>query len=172
MAELISRPEYLNQLIQNKDVDLVKIVTGIRRCGKSCLLDLFHQYLSDHGVADSNIIHINLESLRYRNLSDYLAFYDYVSEQIPGKGKTYLIFDELQTVEHWEKAIESFRLDFDVDIYITGSNAYLRCFPADMWKSVCFHCPSGNFWIFISLMPRLQWRKSSRDTFSLGECRF
>lgn len=125
MAELISRPEYLNQLIQNKDVDLVKIVTGIRRCGKSCLLDLFHQYLSDHGVADSNIIHINLESLRYRNLSDYLAFYDYVSEQIPGKGKTYLIFDELQTVEHWEKAIESFRLDFDVDIYITGSNAYL-----------------------------------------------
>ena len=68
---------------------------------------------------------MNLESLRYRNLSDYLAFYDYVSERIPKSGKTYLIFDELQAVEHWEKAIESFRLDFDVDIYITGSNAYL-----------------------------------------------
>lgn len=125
MAELINRPAYLNQLIQHKDVDLVKIVTGIRRCGKSSLLDLFHRYLSDSGVADSHIIHMNLESLRYRDLSDYLAFYDYLSERIPKSGKTYLIFDELQAVEHWEKAIESFRLDFDVDIYITGSNAYL-----------------------------------------------
>ena len=125
MTELINRPEYLNQLIQNRDVDLVKIVTGIRRCGKSSLLDLFHRYLSDSGTADANIIHMNLESLRYRNLSDYLAFYDYVSERIPRSGKTYLIFDELQAVAHWEKAIESFRLDFDVDIYITGSNAYL-----------------------------------------------
>lgn len=125
MTELINRPEYLNQLIQHRDVDLVKIVTGIRRCGKSSLLDLFHQYLSDSGVPDANIIHMNLESLRYRDLTDYLSFYDYVSERIPKSGKTYLIFDELQAVEHWEKAIESFRLDFDVDIYITGSNAYL-----------------------------------------------
>ena len=125
MSELINRPEYLNQLIQNKDVDLVKIVTGIRRCGKSSLLDLFHQHLLNHGVADSNIIHMNLESLRYRDLKDYLVFYDYVSERIAKSGKTYLIFDELQVIEHWEKAIESFRLDFDVDIYIAGSNAYL-----------------------------------------------
>lgn len=125
MSELINRPEYLNQLIQNKDVDLVKIVTGIRRCGKSSLLDLFHQYLLENGVVESNIIHMNLESLRYRNLKDYLSLYDYVSERISKKGKTYLIFDELQTVNHWEKAIESFRLDFDVDIYITGSNAFL-----------------------------------------------
>lgn len=125
MAQLINRPEYVNQLIANKDVDLVKIVTGIRRCGKSSLLKLFHQYLVDHGVPDSHIIHMNLESLRYRTISDHLAFYDYVTERMPKSGKTYLIFDELQAVEHWEKAIESFRLDFDVDIYITGSNAYL-----------------------------------------------
>ena len=123
--ELINRPAYLQQLIQNKDVDLVKIVTGIRRCGKSSLLDLFHQYLIDDGVPEEKIIHMNLESLRYRNLTDYLAFYDYVSERIAGEGKTYLIFDELQAVTHWEKAVESFRLDYDVDIYITGSNAYL-----------------------------------------------
>lgn len=125
MAQLINRPEYVNQLMANKDVDLVKIVTGIRRCGKSSLLKLFHQCLVDHGVPDSHIIHMNLESLRYRTISDYLAFYDYVTERMPKSGKTYLIFDELQAVEHWEKAIESFRLDFDVDIYITGSNAYL-----------------------------------------------
>ncbi len=125
MSNLINRPEYLTQLIQNKDIDLVKIVTGIRRCGKSSLLDLFHQYLSTNNVPDTHIIHMNLESLRYRNLTNYLSFYDYVSALIPATGKTYLIFDELQVVEHWEKAVESFRLDFDVDIYITGSNAYL-----------------------------------------------
>ena len=125
MPELINRPEYLKQLVQNKDVDLVKIITGIRRCGKSSLLDLFHQYLANNGVPEANIIHMNLESLRYRNLSDYLAFYDYISGRINKNGKTYLLFDELQAVEHWEKAIESFRLDFNVDIYITGSNAYL-----------------------------------------------
>ena len=76
MTELINRPEYLTQLIQNKDVDLVKIVTGIRRCGKSSLLDLFHQYLLENNVPDSNIIQMNLESLRYRNLTDYFTFYD------------------------------------------------------------------------------------------------
>ena len=68
---------------------------------------------------------MNMESLRYRDLTEYLSFYDYVSGKIEADGKTYLIFDELQTVEHWEKAIESLRLDYDVDIYITGSNAYL-----------------------------------------------
>ena len=125
MIKLVNRPKYLEQLIQNKDVDLVKIITGIRRCGKSSLLDLFHQYLIDSGVKESNIIHMNLESLRYRTLKDYLTFYDHVSEMINNDGRTYLLFDELQVVEHWEKAIESFRLDFDVDIYITGSNAYL-----------------------------------------------
>lgn len=125
MTELINRPVYLNQLIQNKDIDLIKIVTGLRRCGKSSLLDLFHQYLLDYNVPNNNIIHMNMESLRYRELTDYLSFYDYVSALIPSTGKTYLIFDELQVIEHWEKAIESFRLDYDVDIYITGSNAYL-----------------------------------------------
>lgn len=125
MAKLIARPEYLRQLIQHKDVDLVKIVSGIRRCGKSSLLELFRQDLIETGVPEDHILHMNLESLRYRTLSDYLSFYDYVSERIPKEGKTYLIFDEVQNVKHWEKAIESFRLDFDVDIYITGSNAYL-----------------------------------------------
>lgn len=125
MNTLINRPSYVEQLIQNRDVDLIKIVTGIRRCGKSSILDLFYQYLVDDGVPEDNIIYMNLESLKYRKLTDYLSFYDYVSERIAKAGRTYLIFDELQVVEHWEKAIESFRLDFDVDIYITGSNAYL-----------------------------------------------
>lgn len=125
MEKLINRPEYLKQLIENKDVDLVKIITGIRRCGKSSVLDLYHEYLISTGVAEEQIIHMNLESLRYRNLQDYLAFYDYVSARILSGRKMYLLFDEIQAVEHWEKAVESFRLDYDVDVYITGSNAYL-----------------------------------------------
>lgn len=74
MTKLINLPQYLNQLIQSKDVDLVKIITGIRRCGKSSLLDLFHQYLLKENVPDSHIIHMNMESLRYRNLTDYISF--------------------------------------------------------------------------------------------------
>lgn len=115
----------MQKLIDHKDIDLVKIVTGIRRCGKSSLLDLFHEHLVATEVSEERIIHMNLESLKYRELTDYLKFYDYVSERVISGQKCYLIFDELQAVSGWEKAIESFRLDFDVDIYITGSNAYL-----------------------------------------------
>ena len=124
MSQLIDRPEYIKQLIQHKDVDLVKIVTGIRRCGKSSLLELFHQRLLADGIPETQIVHINLESLRYRDLTNYLKFYEYACSKMTAGAKNYLIFDELQVIEHWEKAIESFRLDFDVDIYITGSNAY------------------------------------------------
>ena len=99
--ELINRPTYLDQLIQHRDVDLVKIVTGIRRCGKSSLLDLFHKYLLENGVKESNIIHINFESLKYRDLTDYIALYDYISANIQKEEKNYLIFDELQAVKHW-----------------------------------------------------------------------
>ena len=71
MVELINRPEYLKHLIQNRDVDLVKIVTGIRRCGKSSLLELYHQYLLEQGVKEDHIVHMNLESLRYRDPGSY-----------------------------------------------------------------------------------------------------
>lgn len=125
MVERIDRPEYVKRLVEYKDKDLVKIVTGIRRSGKSTLLDLFEDYLLANGILKVNIIHMNMESLQYRELLDYISFYDFVSGKIIKGEKYYLIFDELQMVSHWEKAVESFRLDFDVDIYITGSNAYL-----------------------------------------------
>ena len=125
MLARINRPVYMKRLIEYKDKDVVKIVTGIRRCGKSTLLDLFEDYLLENGVPQENIIHMNMESLRYRNLADHVTFYEYVSRIIVTGAKNYLIFDELQAVTQWEKAIESFRLDYDVDIYITGSNAYM-----------------------------------------------
>lgn len=125
MAEHIQRPDYLNKLIEFRDKDIIKIVTGIRRCGKSTLLDLYEEYLIENGVSEANIIHMNMESLKYHDLLTYIPFYEYVSNNIVKNQKNYLIFDELQAVDHWEKAIESLRLDYDVDIYITGSNAYL-----------------------------------------------
>ncbi len=139
MSELIPRSDYMQQLIEHKDINLVKIVTGISRCGKSSLLDLFHEHLVATGMPEERIIHMNLESLKYRELSDYLKFYDYVSARVISGQKCYLIFDELQTVAGWEKAIESFRLDFDVDINITGSNAYLLNIPfrKDHCSGVC-----------------------------------
>ncbi len=125
MLERIDRPEYMKRLVEFMDKDVVKIVTGIRRCGKSTLLDLFEDYLLKEGVAKKNILHMNMESLRYRDYLDHVSFYEFVSGRMVAGEKNYLIFDELQAVTNWEKAIESFRLDYDVDIYITGSNAYM-----------------------------------------------
>lgn len=125
MREKINRPEYLDKLISFQDKDVIKIITGIRRCGKSTLLDLFEAYLEQEQIPKSNIHHMNLESMKYRKILNDEDFYDYVADQMVKDSRNYLLFDELQEVTNWEKAIESFRLDFDVDIYITGSNAHL-----------------------------------------------
>lgn len=105
MSVLIDRLHYLKQLIDNKDINLIKIVTGIRRSGKSSIIDLYHDYLFNNGVNKENVIHMNLESLKYRDLTDYISFYDYVKGFIPLKDKTYLLFDEVQVIKEWE-AIE------------------------------------------------------------------
>lgn len=120
----IQRPHYLKQLLAYQDSDLVKIVTGIRRCGKSTLMLLMAEELRRQGIAGTNIIHMNMESLQNHNLLDYMSFYQHIRKSIQTSDKHYLFFDEIQAVNGWEKAIESLRLDYDVDIYITGSNAY------------------------------------------------
>ena len=129
-----NRDIYLNQLIAFKDTEPVKVVTGIRRCGKSTLLKLMQAYLLNSGVEQNQIISINFESLEFQDMS-YKDLYNYVKSKIESSGiessgikfpkKTYLFFDELQRIDRWEDAINSFRVDFDCDIYITGSNAYL-----------------------------------------------
>ena len=120
-----NRPIYLQKLIDFKDKDVIKVITGIRRCGKSSLLELFYEYLLKNGINPDNIIKINFESIQYSEMT-YKDLYSYVQEQT-GKisGKLYLLLDEIQKIDSWELAINSFRVDFDVDIYITGSNAYL-----------------------------------------------
>lgn len=118
------RDLYLSQLIAFQDTEPVKVVTGIRRCGKSSLLKLMQNHLLDTGIRQEQIIAMNFESMEYRKM-DVQAFYEYVKGKILPNRKMYLFFDELQRLDRWEDAVNSFRVDFDCDIYITGSNAYL-----------------------------------------------
>lgn len=122
--KLKKRDLYLNRLIAFKDTEPVKVVTGIRRCGKSSLLKLMVEHLKECGVEEEQIIEMNFESHAYKRMNSD-AFYDYVKQRIiPGK-RMYLFFDEVQRVPDWEDSINSFRVDFNCDIYITGSNAWL-----------------------------------------------
>ena len=118
------RDIYLNQLIAFQDTEPVKVVTGIRRCGKSSLLKLMQRHLIDSGIQEEQILAMNFESMEYRDM-DVRAFYNQVKGRVLPNRKMYLFFDELQRLEQWEDAVNSFRVDFDCDIYITGSNAYL-----------------------------------------------
>ena len=118
------RDIYLGQLIAFQDTELVKVVTGIRRCGKSSLLKLMQQHLINSGIQKEQIIAMNFESMEYRDM-DVRAFYNHVKGTVLPDRKMYLFFDELQRLDRWEDAVNSFRVDFDCDIYITGSNAYL-----------------------------------------------
>ena len=122
--KLKTRNIYLNQLIAFKDKEPVKVITGIRRCGKSSLLKLMQEYLLNSGVKQDQIIAINFESIEFQEMN-YKELYEYVKKKIPTTKRAYLFSDELQRIERWEDAINSFRVDFDCDIYITGSNSYL-----------------------------------------------
>ena len=120
-----SRDIYLNKLITFKDKPLIKVITGIRRCGKSTLLDLFEEYLLNNGIKKENIIHMNFEDLTYDEIKDYKDLNKYIKEKVLDNDKKYIILDEIQQVSNWEKAINSFLVTLNCDIYITGSNAYL-----------------------------------------------
>lgn len=121
---LIARNIYLNRLIAFKDTDMIKVITGIRRCGKSSLMGLMQEYLLDNGISENQIISMNFESMAYSRM-DVNELYNYVTEKSVSDKKMYLFFDEVQLMKDWQKAINSFRVDIDCDIYITGSNAYL-----------------------------------------------
>lgn len=122
--ELKNRDQYLKKLIGFQDTEPVKVITGIRRCGKSSLLKLMIRHLRETGVSQEQIVEMNFESHDFRNMTSD-AVYHYVKDRVvPGK-RMYLFFDELQRIDAWEDAVNSFRVDLDCDIYVTGSNAYL-----------------------------------------------
>ena len=122
--ELKKRDLYLNKIIAFQDTEPVKVVTGIRRCGKSSLLKLMTLHLKENGVTDNQILEMNFESHAYKNMNSD-SFYEYVKQHIVPNKRMYLFFDEVQRVPDWEDAVNSFRVDFNCDIYVTGSNAYM-----------------------------------------------
>lgn len=122
---MIQRKEYLNSLIASKDRKIIKVVTGIRRCGKSTLFDLYSEYLKKNGVAEEQIIRINLEDPDFDFLSDYKKLYDYVKARLIVDKMNYVFLDEVQRIFEFEKACDGLYIQKNVDLYITGSNAYL-----------------------------------------------
>lgn len=122
---MVWRTEYIENLIQWKDEQVIKVVTGIRRCGKSTLLTQYQSYLKDHEVDDEQIISINFEELEFEELLDYRKLYQYIKEKMCSDKVTYIFLDEIQKVDGFEKVVDSLYVKPNADIYITGSNAYM-----------------------------------------------
>lgn len=122
---MVQRKEYLDQLINWKDEQVIKVVTGIRRCGKSTLLLQFQQWLKENGVADEQIVFVNFEELEYEELLDYKKLYQYLKARLVSGKTTYIFLDEIQKVSSFEKVVDSLYVKPNVDLYITGSNAYM-----------------------------------------------
>ena len=122
---MINRDNYLNKLIRFKDKELIKVVTGIRRCGKSTLFDLYINYLLQNGVKEEQIIRLNLEDPVFYKLDDYLKLYNYIKDKMKKDKMNYIFIDEVQNVKEFQKAVDGLYIQKNTDIYITGSNAYL-----------------------------------------------
>ena len=122
---MVERTEYLQQLKAWKDEQVIKVVTGIRRCGKSTLLSQYQDYLKHSGIPDEQIISINFEELEYEDLLDYRKLYAYLKERLVVGKTTYIFLDEIQKVPSFQKVVDSLYVKPGVDLYITGSNAYM-----------------------------------------------
>ena len=122
---MIERQNYINELIKFKDKELIKIITGIRRCGKSTLMDLYKEYLLKNGVDKSQIISINLEDLKYNFIQNYMDLYNYINDKLLQDKKNYIFIDEIQIIPEFQKVADSLYLNKNIDLYITGSNAKL-----------------------------------------------
>lgn len=122
---IIQRTEYLNKLIAFKDKQLIKIVTGIRRCGKSTLLGMYQDWLKEQGITDEQIISINFKDIDYEELTDYKKLYAYIKEHLAKNKMTYIFLDEVHHINDFPKIVDSLYIKKNIDIYITGSNAYM-----------------------------------------------
>ncbi len=122
---MIERNEYLNVLKRFKDKELIKVITGIRRCGKSTLLEMYKDYLLANGITEDQIISINLEDLKYNFIEDYMSLYNYICNKLKSNRKNYVFIDEVQKINEFQKTVDSLYIKKNVDLYITGSNANL-----------------------------------------------
>ena len=157
---IIERKEYLNKLIAWKDKKIIKIVTGVRRCGKSMLLEIYQNCLREQGVEQEQIIAINFEDLDYEELTDYKKLYQYLKTHLVENKMTYIFLDEIQNVEKFPKVLDSLYIKDNVDIYVTGSNAY-------MLSSEIATIISGRY-VQIEMLP-LSFREYMESTGSMND---
>ena len=122
---MIQRKEYLEILIKQREQKVIKVITGVRRCGKSTLFQLYQHYLKKTGVADHQIISLNLEDMDFEELLDYKKLYTYIKTRLCKDHYTYVFIDEVQNCKNFEKVVDSLFIKDNVDVYITGSNAYM-----------------------------------------------
>lgn len=122
---MVERKEYLNLLLKWKDEQIIKVITGIRRCGKSTLLKMFQDHLLNQGISKEQIVYINFEELENEEFLDYMALYKYIKGRLLDNKMTYIFLDEIQRVADFQKVVDSLYVKENIDIYITGSNAYL-----------------------------------------------
>lgn len=157
---LLQRTEYLNKLIALRDKQLIKIVTGIRRCGKSTLLELYQNWLKQQGVEDRQVISINFEDIDYEELTDYQKLYSYLKERLVSGKMTYIFLDEIQHVKDFPRVVDSLFIKKNVDLYLTGSNAY-------MLSSEIATLISGRY-VQIEMLP-LSFREYMESTSSMED---
>ena len=122
---MIERKDYLDQLLLWKDQNIIKVLTGIRRSGKSTILKLFQQHLLQNGIDQIQIISINFEEMEYEEWLDYKKLYQYIKERLIEDKMMYIFLDEIQNVPFYEKVVDSLHVKENIDIYITGSNSYI-----------------------------------------------
>ena len=122
---MVKRTEYLEKLKKIKDMQIIKVITGVRRCGKSTLLSQFKNFLIESGILEEQIISINFEDLKFEDLKDYKLLYQYINERLMPNKKNYIFIDEIQEVENFQRAVDSLFIKDNTDIYITGSNAMM-----------------------------------------------
>lgn len=122
---MIERKQYLDNLISLRDKQIIKVITGVRRCGKSTLFELYINYLKNIGISDNQIIFVNLEDIENSNLLDYMSLYNHIKSKIVPDKMNYIFIDEVQKCREFEKAVDSLFIKKNCDVYITGSNAYL-----------------------------------------------
>ena len=121
---MIERPQYVNEIMKYMDKPFVKILTGVRRSGKLTIMLMIKEQLRQKGIQEERILHYNFDSLQYENMKNSRALYEMLSEKLKkSKNRVYLFFDEIQEVQDWEKVVNSLMIDFDTDIYVTGSNS-------------------------------------------------
>ena len=160
---MVLRNEYLEKLRSWKDEQVIKVVTGIRRCGKSTLLKQYQELLKQEGIQEAQVISINFEELEFEELLDYKKLYAYIKERMQPNQKNYIFLDEIQRVDSFEKVVDSLYVKENTDIYITGSNAY-------MLSSDLATLLTGRY-VEISMLP-LSFREYCAITKTDGETAF